>query len=188
MKGTRGALTFWPLCTPGNNILLEVFHGLIQSLQSRYDCFISCPFQYIIIVKLERFEFGTIVLRTRVFWDVTPFYWLGLQNIWEPLSWHSIISQKAKSSSYKMVPFNTSCWWCHEIFIHSIGMCRMRWFLAVLRSLVHSSLLYTLSFHPFPPTSLPSSLTSSCHLFLGLPLSLVVYITSWKIINTQHRV
>ena len=50
------------------------------------------------------------------------------------------------------------------------------------------SLLYTLSFHPFPPTSLPSSLTSSCHLFLGLPLCLVLYITSWKIINKQHRV
>jgi hypothetical protein len=30
-----------------------------------------------------------------------------------------------------------------------------------------------LSFHPFPSTSHPSSLTSSCHLFLGLPLSLV---------------
>jgi len=28
--------------------------------------------------------------------------------------------------------------------------------------------------YPFPPTSLPSSLTSSCHLFLGLSLSLVV--------------
>jgi hypothetical protein len=50
-------------------------------------------------------------------------------------------------------------------FIHSIGMCRMRRFLAVLRSFFHSSLLCTLSFHPFPPTSLPSSLTSSCHLF-----------------------
>jgi len=59
-------------------------------------------------------------------------------------------------------------------FIHSIGMCRMRRFLAVLRSFFHSSLLYTLSFHPFPPTSLPSSLASSCHLFLGLSLSLVV--------------
>jgi len=47
-------------------------------------------------------------------------------------------------------------------------------FLAVLRSFFHSSLLYTLSFHPFPPTSLPYSLTSSCHLFLALPLSLVV--------------
>jgi hypothetical protein len=49
--------------------------------------------------------------------------------------------------------------------IHSIGTCRMRPFLAVLRSFFCSSLLYTLSFHPFPPTSLPSSLTSSCHLF-----------------------
>ena len=28
-------------------------------------------------------------------------------------------------------------------------------------------------FHPFPSTSLPSSLTLSCHLFLGVPLSLV---------------
>jgi hypothetical protein len=59
-------------------------------------------------------------------------------------------------------------------FIHSIGMCRMRRFLAVLRSFFHSSLLYMRSFHPFPPTSLPSSLTSSCHLFLHLPLSLIV--------------
>jgi hypothetical protein len=60
------------------------------------------------------------------------------------------------------------------IFIHSIGLCRMRPFLAVLRSFFHSSLLYTLSFHPFPSTSLPSSLTSFYHLFLGLPLNLVV--------------
>ena len=28
--------------------------------------------------------------------------------------------------------------------------------------------------HPFPPTSLPSSFTSSCHLFLGPLLSLTV--------------
>ena len=63
--------------------------------------------------------------------------------------------------------------WSQHSFIHSIGMCRMQWFLAVLRNIFHSSLLYTLSFHRFPPTSLPSSLTSSCYLFLGLPLSLV---------------
>jgi hypothetical protein len=37
------------------------------------------------------------------------------------------------------------------------------------------SLLYTLSFHPFPPPSFPSSLTSSCHLFLGLSLSLCCF-------------
>ena len=58
--------------------------------------------------------------------------------------------------------------------IHSIAMCRMRRFLAVLSSFFHSSLLYTLSFHPSPPTIIPSSLTSSWHLFLGLPFSLVV--------------
>ena len=62
----------------------------------------------------------------------------------------------------------------YDSFIHSIGMCRMRRFLAVFRSFFHSSLLYALSFHPFPPTSHSSSLTSSWHPFLGLPLSLVV--------------
>ena len=59
-------------------------------------------------------------------------------------------------------------------FNHSIDMCRMRRFLAVLRSFFHSSQLCTFSCHPSPPTILPSSLTSSCHLFLGLPLNLVV--------------
>ena len=59
-------------------------------------------------------------------------------------------------------------------FIHSIAMCRMRQFLAVLRSFFHSSLLCTFSCHPSPPTILPSTLTSYCHLFLGLPLNPVV--------------
>jgi len=59
-------------------------------------------------------------------------------------------------------------------FIHSIGMCRMRRFLAILRSFFHSSLLCTSSCHPSPPPILPTSLPSSCHLFLGLPLNLVV--------------
>ena len=59
-------------------------------------------------------------------------------------------------------------------FIHSVGTCRMRRFCAVLRSFFHSSLSCTFSCHPSPPTILPSSLTSSCHLFLGLPLNLVV--------------
>jgi len=50
----------------------------------------------------------------------------------------------------------------------------MRRFLAVLRSFFHSCLLCTFPCHPSPPTILPSSLTSSCHLFLGLPHNLVV--------------
>jgi hypothetical protein len=58
-------------------------------------------------------------------------------------------------------------------FIHSIAMCRMRRFLAVLRSFFHSSLLYTFSCHSSPQTILQFYLTSSCHLFLGLPLGLV---------------
>jgi hypothetical protein len=59
-------------------------------------------------------------------------------------------------------------------FIHSIGVGRMQQFLAILRSFIHSCLLYTLSSHPSPPASLPSFLTSSCHQFFGLPLILVV--------------
>jgi hypothetical protein len=57
-------------------------------------------------------------------------------------------------------------------FIHSIGMCRMRQFLAVLRSFFHSSLLHTFSWHCSPPAILPFSPTSFCHLFHGLPLGL----------------
>jgi hypothetical protein len=73
------------------------------------------------------------------------------------------------------------------VYIHSFHwLCRMQRFLAVLQSFFHSYLLYTIFFHPFPPTSLPSSLTSSCHLFLGLLLSVVVskflYDTFWGIL------
>ena len=67
---------------------------------------------------------------------------------------------------------------CHHSFIHSfihsIGKRIIRRFLAVLRSFFNSSLLCTFSCHPSPPTVLQSSLTPSCHLFLGLPLSLLV--------------
>jgi len=59
-------------------------------------------------------------------------------------------------------------------FVHSIDMCRKRRFLAILKSFFHSSLLCTFSCYLSPPTILPSSLTSFCHLFLGLPLSLVI--------------
>ena len=62
---------------------------------------------------------------------------------------------------------------CGDSF-HSSGMCRMWQFLASLRIFFHSSLLCTFSYHPSPPTILPSPLTSAFHLFLGLPLSLVV--------------
>jgi len=52
------------------------------------------------------------------------------------------------------------CFSCH--LIHSTGICRMRRFLAVLRSFFQSSLLCTFSCHTSPPTISPSSLTSSC--------------------------
>ena len=70
----------------------------------------------------------------------------------------------------------TGCSWpvIGWTFNHSTGVCRMRRFIAVLRKFFQSSLLHTFSCHPSPPTILPSSLTSSCHLYLGLPLNLVV--------------
>jgi hypothetical protein len=64
--------------------------------------------------------------------------------------------------------------WSDHRFIHSFGMCRIQRFLAFLRSFFLSSLLCTFSCHPSPPTILPSSHTPSCHLFLGLPLNLLV--------------
>ena len=53
------------------------------------------------------------------------------------------------------------------VLFFSIGTCRMRRFLAVLRSFLHFSPLCTFSCHPYPPTILPSFLTSTYHLFLG---------------------
>jgi hypothetical protein len=64
----------------------------------------------------------------------------------------------------------------------------MRRFLAVLRSFFHSSLSYTFSCHSSPPTTLQSSLTSSCHLFLGLPLDLLVSTTVQKLVPRSPRI
>ena len=61
-----------------------------------------------------------------------------------------------------------------SVFIHSFGMCRTGRFLAVLRCFFHSSLLCTFPCHPSPQSIPPSSLTSSCLLFLDLPLNLLV--------------
>ena len=70
-------------------------------------------------------------------------------------------------------PISTVCFNV-MIFTHSNGMCRMRRFLAVLRNFFHSSLLCNFSCHPSPRTVFSFSFTSSCHLFLGLLLNLVV--------------
>jgi hypothetical protein len=80
------------------------------------------------------------------------------------------------SVSFGMERLQVLCHTCHLrniLFIHSISMCKMWWFLAILRSFFYFSLFYTFSCHPSLPTVLPSSVTSSCHLFLGLPLNLV---------------
>ena len=51
---------------------------------------------------------------------------------------------------------------------HLINHLSVRW------SFYHSPPLCTFSCHPSPATILPSSLNSSCRLFLGLPLNLFV--------------
>ena len=97
------------------------------------------------------------------------------------LGTEKIIFIKMASVTHKHTHAHTRTYWqwikwllfTHS-FIHSFGTCRMRLFIAVLRSFFHSSLLCTFSCHPSPPTILPSSLTSSCHLFLGHPLNVVV--------------
>ena len=85
--------------------------------------------------------------------------------------WHFIyenaVSQRCRNSRHLVAQWT-------KFYIHSIGMCRMWQFVAFLRSFFHSSLLYTFSCLPSQPTILPSSLTSSFNLFLGLPLNLVV--------------
>jgi len=95
---------------------------------------------------------------------------------------HTSFSKSARSASLLMkIRVNFKLYYS---FIHSLGMCRMRRFLAVLRSFFHPSLLCTFLCHPSPPTIHPSSLTSSCHLFLHLPLTLVApkftYNTIWR--------
>jgi len=73
------------------------------------------------------------------------------------------------------------CPTCTHSSIQSIGICRMWRFLAVLRSFFHSSLLCTFSCHPSPPTILPSSLTSSCHIYFLVYLSILSFPNSYII-------
>jgi hypothetical protein len=77
------------------------------------------------------------------------------------------LSQQLSGVRYRLSLF----WQCVSIrfdhlLFHSIDMCRMRQFLAVLRSFFYSSLLYNFSCHSSQPTILPPSLTSSCVCFL----------------------
>ena len=89
---------------------------------------------------------------------------------------HQLLPTSFQTPQHSLVtPYNASSHMNYKhqvagiVFIavtHSISMCRLRRFLAVLRSFFLSSLLLTFSCHPSPPTILPSSLTSSCHYFL----------------------
>ena len=71
-----------------------------------------------------------------------------------------------------------ACAECDDSLLFSeasaIPLCNILFPSTLFHQLVFHPPSLHLSFHPFTPTSLPSSLTSSCHLFLGLPLSLVV--------------
>ena len=86
---------------------------------------------------------------------------ISILFLWFVVHWHSDwevpcsdMTVGGKHRHYCFIKYTT------YLFIHSIGMRRMQQFLAVLRSSFHPSLLHTLSFHPFAPTSPPSSLTS----------------------------
>ena len=128
--------------------ICQTFYGFIKNAHEKNS-------------KHEKFEsLMAMVVHKSVFCGVTP---CGLVDV-EELTAYTI----------KINLLSWRTWITDTSFIHFIGMCRMRWFLAVLRSFFHFSLLYTVSFHPFPPTSLPASLTSSYHSYLGLPLSLAV--------------
>ena len=83
-----------------------------------------------------------------------------------------IIKKSIKETVYWHIYSHSDDGGCDK-FIHSIGMCRIQRFLALLRSFFHSSLLYCF-LPPFPTHYSSISLTPSCHLFLGLPLKLVV--------------
>ena len=84
---------------------------------------------------------------------------------------HIIKHIKCYMHTYKHTYMHT---YIHTHTHSFIGMCRKWRFLVVPRSFFHSSLLCTLSLQPIPPARLLSFFTLSCHLFLGLPLSLVV--------------
>ena len=103
--------------------------------------------------------------------------WLG-----EQCDLNAYCARKQMCTTMGHMPFKGSLI-IKRVFIHSFGTCRMRQFLAILRSFFHYSLLCTFSCHPSPPTIHPSSLTSSCHLFLGLPPILLLpnsYITLFR--------
>ena len=78
---------------------------------------------------------------------------------------YSVVTCSGPSGTYLLHKVGSVC---SHSFIPSIGMCRKQRFLALLRSFFHSSLLCTCCCQPCAPTILPSSLTSSCHLFLRL--------------------
>jgi hypothetical protein len=69
-------------------------------------------------------------------------------------------------------------WWRHTVWyilFHSIAMCRMWRFLAVLRSFFHSTPSYTL-YLPLCCTYYSSILPHiTCHLFLGIDVSKFIY-------------
>jgi hypothetical protein len=73
-----------------------------------------------------------------------------------------------------------------RVFIHSIAICKIQQFLAILRSFFHSSLLNTISCHTSPTNILPLLPTSTCHLILSFPFGLIdskiIYDTLFRIL------
>ena len=119
----------------------------------------------------------TVYLHTRSLHDplAVRCYPITVKVWFQPMTGHTMNMMSLRQVSiYLFIFFVEDILFIHS-FIHSF-QCHVQnaQLLAILRSFFHSSLLRNLFCDPSPPTILPSSLTSFCHLFLGLPLNLVV--------------
>jgi len=91
--------------------------------------------------------------------DIHSFHWC-MQNVTFPCCSQELLPFLSFMYFF-LLPFSTN--------YSSISLCYVLFPAALLHQLFfHSSLLCTFSCHPSPPIILPFSLTSSCHLFLGL--------------------
>ena len=100
---------------------------------------------------------------------------------WQSVSCASARSCCCKATAYRCITFVSVPFRICQLFIHSFILS----FIPLACAECDDSLTFTgsssiplsyvhFSCHPSAPTIRPSSLTSSCHLFLGLPHNLVV--------------
>ena len=105
----------------------------------------------IMVIKITDRKWYYLFYQNISNWDTSPMS-CNHREHWENRSISlTYKTQLHLSPVYFYLKYNRS--FIHS-FIHSIGICRMWPFLAVLRIFLHSSLLCTFSCHPSPPTIL----------------------------------